>query len=53
MKWAAVLFAKDALVAVDCVLNGGKLTGPEHRAYFVSSSVAKATMPRVNVSILR
>jgi hypothetical protein len=53
MKWVAVLFAKDTLVAVDCILNGGKLTGPEHRKYFVSTSVAKATVPRVNVSIWR
>jgi hypothetical protein len=52
MKWVAVLFAKNTIVAVDCVLNGGELTGPEHRTYFVSTSVAKATVPRVNVSIL-
>jgi hypothetical protein len=53
MKWVAVMFAKDTLVAVDCVLNGGKLTGPEHRTYFGSTSVATETVPRVNDSIWR
>jgi hypothetical protein len=34
MKWVAVLFAKDTLVPVDCVLNGKNLTGPEYRIIF-------------------
>jgi hypothetical protein len=49
MKWMAVLFAKNTLVAVNRVLNGRKLTGPEHSAYLVSTSVAKVTVPSINV----
>jgi hypothetical protein len=49
MKWVAVLFAKDKVVAMGGGLNGGKLTGPDHTLYFVNTSVAKATVPNVNV----
>ena len=49
MKWVAVLFAKDALVAEDRVLRGRELAGPEHTANFVSASVSKATVPSIHV----
>jgi hypothetical protein len=49
MKWVAVLFGKDTVVVMGGGLKGGKLTGPGHTLYFVNTSVAKATVPNVNV----